>query len=260
MGINVEHFCGILAPIASIFLCLSPIPTIQHILHDEKVGNYPLLPYTMMLINTLLWLAYGLLKQDSSLWITNGFAVLLGLYYWFSYIKFANTATSVATLPGSVQMHAKAITATTIAIFLWTFVPYISNPSGLLGFAAMLSGILLYASPFASLQCVVATKCAKSIPLPFTIASFISCSLWAIYGLFQTHDLYIYTPGIIGCALSLSQLCLKIYYGDSFLSEIQEDIHVLIEEKQQLLTKAHGGLDGLLEFDMGLPTTYDSLT
>lgn len=254
------QWCGILAPIASIFLCLSPIPTIEHILHDGKVGSYPLLPYTSMLLNTLLWFMYGLLKKDRSLWITNGFAVLLSLCYWLTYIRFAHTATSASILPGSVAMHVRTVSATAVAIFIWAKAPFVTNPSLLLGFLAMLSGIIMYASPLASLRVVMEAKCARSIPLPFTVASLISCSLWAIYGLFQTHDLNVYMPGLIGCALSLAQLSLKIYYGDSLLSEIQDDIHVIIEEQQALLSCGHRmESTRLLESDETLPLTYQSV-
>lgn len=258
---RIEGWCGILAPIASILLCMSPIPTIEHILHDKKVGNYPLLPYTSMLLNTSLWFAYGLLKSDRSLWITNGFAVLLSLCYWFTYIRFAHTAASLSTLPGTVSMHVQIVSATVLVIIVWAKFPFVPDPSKLLGFVAMMSGIVLYASPLASLRIVMETKCARSIPLPFTVTSLISCSLWATYGLFETHDSNVYIPGIMGCILSLAQLSLKIYYGDSLLTEIRDDIHVLIEEQHSLLSCGHRMESSeLLQSNGVLPLTYQSVS
>jgi solute carrier family 50 (sugar transporter) len=259
---RIEQWCGVLAPIASILLCMSPIPTIEHILHDGKVGSYPLLPYTSMLLNTALWFAYGMLKSDRSLWITNGFAVLLSLCYWFTYIRFAHTATSISTLPGTVGMHVHTVLVTVVAIVVWATFPFVPDPSKLLGFVAMMSGIVLYASPLASLRVVMEAKCARSIPLPFTVTSLISCSLWATYGRFETHDLNVYIPGIIGCALSLAQLSLKIYYGDSLLTEIQDDIHVIIEEQHALLSCGHRmeSTELLASKDDVLPLTYQSVS
>jgi uncharacterized protein with PQ loop repeat len=257
---SVGQWCGILAPIASILLFLSPIPTIEHILHDGKVGSYPLLPYTSMLLNTSLWFAYGLLKSDRSLWITNGFAVLLSLFYWLTYLRFAYTATFISTLPGSVGMHARIVAATIVGIVLWAKNPFVPDPCILLGFLAMMSGIMLYASPLASFRVVLDAKCARSIPLPFTFASLISCSLWTNYGLFETHDVNVYLPGIIGCALSAAQLSLKLYYGDSLLTEIQDDIHVIIEEQQALLScRRHTEYSGL-DSEGFLPLSYHSVS
>ena len=232
--VQLSIYC---APISSILLCCSPIITIQHIIYDEKVHHYPLLPYTIMLMNTALWFAYGLLQNDSSLYITNGISILLASYYWCTYVRYVPTATTAITsesalslrtiLPGTVSQHIWAIIVTVVIIIVYTLVPYASKHSRWLGVLAMLSGIVLYASPFTTLQYVMENKCAKSIPLPFTVASFISCFLWTIYGIFVTNDLNVYVPGIIGCTLSSLQLVLKIYYGE-FFSEIEDDIQVII--------------------------------
>jgi solute carrier family 50 (sugar transporter) len=244
------------APVSSIVLCCSPIPTIQHIIVDEKIGHYPLLPYTILLINTMLWFAYGILRHDTSLWITNGVSILFATYYWYNYMRYAHTATSRTILPGSVHEHATAIIITIITIVLWLILPFGKSHSRWLGLIAMLSGIILYASPLAALKFVTESKCSRSIPLPFTIASLFSCSLWIIYGIFQTNDLNVYIPGIIGFTLSLAQLSLKLYYGDNLLNEIQDDIHVMIDERYDHMEK----VPILLESECKRPkTSYHTL-
>jgi uncharacterized protein with PQ loop repeat len=158
-------------------------------------------------------------------------------------------------------MHVQTVSVTVLAIILWAIFPFVPDPSKVLGFVAMMSGIVLYASPLASLRVVMKAKCARSIPLPFTVTSLISCSLWATYGLFQTHDLNVYVPGIIGCVFSLAQLSLKIYYGDSLLTEIRDDIHVILEEQHALLSCGHRMESSeLLESKGLLPLTYQSVS
>ena len=226
--VQLSIYC---APISSILLCCSPIITIQHIICDEKIHHYPLLPYTIMLMNTTLWFVYGLLQNEMSIYITNGISILLAIYYWCIYIRYVHTASSPlalqAILPGTVPQHIIALICTVLIILIYLLVPYATKHSRWLGMLAMLSGILLYASPLTTLQYVIENKCAKSIPLPFTIASFLSCFLWTIYGVYVTNDLNVYLPGMIGCTLSSLQLLLKIYYGE-FISEIQDDIDVMI--------------------------------
>jgi solute carrier family 50 (sugar transporter) len=266
------RWSGYLAPISSILLCCSPIPTIQHIIHDEKVGHYPLLPYTIMCINTLLWLTYGILRHELALYCTNGISLLLAIYYWLRYVQYTPFTTSTVLytiLPGTVRQHMIAlIVAILIAMIFAISILLVFNNSNnatttttliqWLGGLAMLSGIVLYASPLTSIHYVMTTKCSRSIPLPFTMTSLWSCSLWTIYGLYQTNDWNVYLPGMIGGILALTQLLLKIYYGDNCFTELQDDIDVLLihpypqhdPEKRPIM----------LESDVRLPiTTYHSL-
>jgi hypothetical protein len=50
-GMGLVEACGLAAPIASIFVSLSPFPTVQKILKDKSVGNLPLLPYSSLVAN-----------------------------------------------------------------------------------------------------------------------------------------------------------------------------------------------------------------
>ena len=81
--------------------------------------------------------------------------------------------------------------------------------------------IILFASPLAAVSQVIATKSAESIPLPFTIASTINCSLWSIVGVLLMNDFNIYFPSIMGLLCALAQLFLKgIYGGDQVGGEL----------------------------------------
>lgn len=74
--------------------------------------------------------------------------------------------------------------------------------------------VLLFASPLAALKQVIESKSAASIPLPFTIASVINCFLWAVVGLYEMNDVYIWLPSVLGLCCALVQLALKLIYGD----------------------------------------------
>mmetsp|Transcript_14958 Transcript_14958/g.30141 ORF Transcript_14958/g.30141 Transcript_14958/m.30141 type:complete len:161 (+) Transcript_14958:158-640(+) len=43
--------CGLAAPIASVFVSLSPLPTVNKIRKDKSVGDLPLLPYSSLVAN-----------------------------------------------------------------------------------------------------------------------------------------------------------------------------------------------------------------
>jgi solute carrier family 50 (sugar transporter) len=215
------QLCGFLAPIASILVGMSPMPTIQRILQDRKVGYLPLLPYSTMVVNATLWFAYGLLKGNPSIWSCNGVCLVMGIYYMVNYIQFAPVASP--TLPGSIQDHLRVVGGALAATVLVIILPIMNDPSWLIGKVGMCIGVLLFASPLAVLRVVIETKSARSIPLPFTVASTVNCLLWTIFGLWQVDDANIYIPNALGLGFSLAQLGLKIYFDDNVLKEFSRD-------------------------------------
>jgi solute carrier family 50 (sugar transporter) len=73
--------------------------------------------------------------------------------------------------------------------------------------------MILFASPLVAVKNVIATKSADSIPLPFTVAGLINCSLWSIVGLLLLNDFNLYFPSMMGLVCALLQLFLKGIYG-----------------------------------------------
>lgn len=51
--------CGNLAPFATIFIRLAPIPTVYRFIKNKNVGTLPLLPYTALISDSSLWLCFG---------------------------------------------------------------------------------------------------------------------------------------------------------------------------------------------------------
>ena len=66
---------------------------------------------------------------------------------------------------------------------------------------------------------MVANKDASSIPLPFTLASTINCSLWSVAGLLAMNDFNIWMPSMMGLLSALTQLFLKGIYGSGAVAE-----------------------------------------
>jgi solute carrier family 50 (sugar transporter) len=212
-------YSGRLAPIASIFVLMSPIPTMATIKRDRSVGNLPLLPYSSMIASTYLWCVYGLLKNEPNIWGTNCIGLALGLYYFVTFQKF--TPKSSTNLPGTVHQHMQfvllIISVATLLPLLRSVLFNIIDTTEAVGKAGVFLCIAMFASPLSALKTVLETKSAKSIPLPFTISSIINCWLWSVFGWFQMNDPNVYFPNLLGLIFGLMQLALKVYYSDSKL-------------------------------------------
>mmetsp|Transcript_82379 Transcript_82379/g.123636 ORF Transcript_82379/g.123636 Transcript_82379/m.123636 type:complete len:227 (-) Transcript_82379:210-890(-) len=204
-------FCGNLAPIAAIVVFCAPFPTIQQVKKDKSVGSLPLLPYSSMIGNCILWVAYGMLKHESKIWGTNSIGLLLGGYYFLSFVKHSPRASP--TLPGTVQQHIGACVAVVLGIFVVIVVSPFADPAEAIGNTAVFFCVAMFASPLAALKTVLVTRSAESIPLPFTIATVMNCFCWSVMGLLDMHDFNVYFPNLLGLAFGLAQVGLKLVFG-----------------------------------------------
>ena len=204
--------CGKLAPAAAVVVFMAPIPTIRQINRVGSVGNMPLLPYSSMIACTFLSIAYGVLKNEPKIWAPNSIGLVLGVCYFLNFIKHVPKASP--TLPGSIQQHAQFIAAVVGTTLFLALSPLVRTPLTYIGTAGVVFCVAMFASPLSALKVVIQTKSAKSIPLPFSVASVINCFLWSVTGLLDMRDINVWLPNILGLTCSLMQVGLKLIYGD----------------------------------------------
>jgi solute carrier family 50 protein (sugar transporter) len=211
----VIQWCAQLAPYAQIGVYAAPLPTIQQVRRDRTVGSLPLLPYSSMAASGFIWTVYGILKQEPKLWSCCSVGVALAAYYLYTFIPYAPKQSST-TLPGTVSQHLQflsIIVLVTIYLVTW-YSGTTTKADEILGVLGLVLSISLFASPLSVVQHVVQTKCAKSIPLPFTLATLVNCGLWTLTGLYEMDDPNVYIPNILGFTCAIVQASLKVLYGD----------------------------------------------
>lgn len=155
----------------------------------------------------------GALRKEPSVWGANGFGVLLSIYYFVEFLKYAPNESP--TLPGSKRMHVRAcLTAILTTTAIVAILPN-ETAAALIGNFGVALCILLFASPLVALKTVVQEKSAESIPLSFTLASIACCFSWTVVGLKKMADPVIYFPNLIGLSFGLVQLAIKLIYGNN---------------------------------------------
>lgn len=165
-----------------------------------------------MIVSSFLWLAYGVLIHEPAVWRTNTCGLFMSLWYFMRFVKHAPPKSP--TLPGSVRQHSNVVLFIVLATLAVIYALPFKDPAGLIGNIAVVFCVAMFASPLSALKTVVQSRSARSIPLPFTIATIINCALWSIVGLFDISDFNIYFPNLLGLACGIAQLALKLYYGD----------------------------------------------
>lgn len=204
--------CGQMAPMAAAVVFAAPIPTMRQIQQEKSVGALPLLPYSSMIVNCVVWVAYGLLKPEPKVWQTNSFGLVLGVFYFYVFRK--HCPKSANSLPGTVPQHIQGtVLLVTLVLMIAAGMPK-ESASELIGKMGVFFCVMMFGSPLAALKNVLLTKSAKALPLPFTLATVVNCGLWSVFGLLETHDFNIYAPNLLGLACGIAQLALIGIYGD----------------------------------------------
>lgn len=117
-------------------------------------------------------------------------------------------------LPGTISQHQFTIISILLAnTFILTNFSK-ETAARVIGKEGILVFFILFASPLAAIKTVISTKSTATIPLHFTIASAINCSLWSVVGLFNMKDANVYIPSTLGLCCALVQLFLKGVYDD----------------------------------------------
>jgi solute carrier family 50 protein (sugar transporter) len=202
-----------------------PYPTINQVSKEKSVGSLPLLPYSSMIANCFLWLMYGVLKQETKIWGTNLIGLTCGLFYFLKFSKYAPP--KAPTLPGSIRQHVNVNLAVMAATFSFMYLLPLRDPTSIIGNLAVLFCIAMFGSPLASLKTVLQTKSAKSIPLPFTLATVVNCFFWSVTGLLDMKDANIYIPNLLGLTFGLAQVALKFLFSDG-ISRKQRGMELLL--------------------------------
>eukprot|EP00569_Conticribra_weissflogii_P007976 CAMPEP_0171328266 /NCGR_PEP_ID=MMETSP0878-20121228/548_1 /TAXON_ID=67004 /ORGANISM="Thalassiosira weissflogii, Strain CCMP1336" /LENGTH=158 /DNA_ID=CAMNT_0011828103 /DNA_START=394 /DNA_END=870 /DNA_ORIENTATION=+ len=148
---------------------------------------------------------------------------ILGVYYFKEFKSYCPVGSS--NLPGTARQHKLIVSWIIFANLFVVFNMSKTKAADIIGKEAVFMYVVLFASPLAALKDVIETKSAVSIPLPFTIASTLNCSLWSIVGLLKLNDFNIYFPCMLGLGCAVLQLCLKGIYDDGISDGRAGDSH-----------------------------------
>mmetsp|Transcript_30486 Transcript_30486/g.35027 ORF Transcript_30486/g.35027 Transcript_30486/m.35027 type:complete len:235 (+) Transcript_30486:66-770(+) len=204
--------CSRAAPLVSTGVCLAPFPTVANIVKLRSVGSLPLMPYSSMVVNSFVWVVYGIMKNEVKIWSPNAFGLLMSSYYCMQYRRFVPKKAS--NLPGTLSQHVRyGFLLMTLTVLMATQLSK-GIATDLVGKLAVFLCVILFISPLSTLKTVIATKSAKSIPLPFTLACMMNCFLWSIAGIFEMKDFNVYFPNLLGLSSAIAQFVLIMLYGD----------------------------------------------
>jgi len=198
--------------VVSMGIFLVPMFEVVPRLRREKtVGMLPMLPYSAMATQGMVWSLYGHLVSNPAVMSPNLCALGLGLFYCREYLRFCPAGAD--WLPWRWHHHVGGMAF----LFLHccgavlTLSPEMAVT--VLGLTGNMLTLLMFGGPLAAARTVIREKSTRSLPFGFMCAVNLNCNLWFFYAYFIMNDPFIYFQDGLGLLLTAVQFALFVRYG-----------------------------------------------
>ncbi|KAI9203575.1 sugar efflux transporter for intercellular exchange-domain-containing protein [Polychytrium aggregatum] len=209
----LDQVVPVVGSLTSLLIYIAPWKEVSLIIALRELGGVNVLPYAMMVCNSIAWLMYSFLIRNYFVMVTNLMGYGLGIYYTLQTYRFSTSAQQVSV--------ARLLLVGTVVIFSASGISFvfISDPVSaklFLGWVAVILLAAFYSSPLSTLYAVLQERSAKSLSWNLAAASLLNSALWTCYGV-TLDDSFIWAPNGFGIVVALVQLVLLYLYGGSVL-------------------------------------------
>ncbi|CAD5195457.1 unnamed protein product [Musa acuminata subsp. malaccensis] len=227
-------FVGIVGNVISVLVFASPINTFRRIVRNRSTEDFEPSPYVITLLNSSLWVYYGITKPGGLLIVTvNGVGVVMEAVYVALFLLYAapplkaKTAVLVAAL--DVGFFGAVALVTRLAV-------HGSSRVVVIGFVCAFLNVLMYGSPLCAMQrSVITRRSVEYMPFLLSFFLFLNGGIWTLYAILD-KDIFIGIPNGIGLILGTSQLIMYMIYMNSEASNLSGESYQ--ESQQQRLIVA----------------------
>lgn len=165
-------------PIFFLGMQLSSVQVALGIVRDKRVKQLSSLPFISLLVNSVVWSAYGLVRSDLTVLVPNICGIVSGLFCTACYVKYAHQA------PWTLLSASGLICL--VSIFFMQ-----AGNDFILGSIGCILSVLVMGSPLATLRTVVQEKSTASMPLMVSLTAWCNSLSWTLYGLIVAHDVMV---------------------------------------------------------------------
>ncbi|XP_033639933.1 sugar transporter SWEET1-like [Asterias rubens] len=209
MALESRDVVSMVATISTLALFLTGIQICMKIRRQGNTNNISVFPFVASDVSCILWLKYGILRQDGTLIVVNTVGVILQsiyilIFYLNSYEK--------------DSLHRKMLYSSLLVFpvlaYIKFYVDELDTALFQLGLICSCCSVVMYGSPLSTVAEVIRTKSTASMAFMLCLANFLVSLEWAFYG-YIVMDSFIKVPNIIGALLGSIQLTLFYCYSGS---------------------------------------------
>lgn len=196
------HYVGIVAQILTYISFLSGAKVCQHIYRQKSCSKFSPAPFLAGLNCTFLWLRYGFIADEWEIIAVNSVGLVCQFIYLAFFIVYSKQKSRLLKQTFGLLLF--------ISTLLW-LASNSGDPQFMVGSFASFSSSLACASPLATIQDVLKTKCVASLPFPIIASSFIVSTSWLLFG-YLKDDNFIVFSNLVAVSISGAQLVLFAIY------------------------------------------------
>ena len=201
----VLTFLKVFPPLAAQACFFAPLQAMKQFKKDGTTGDVAPIPYTAMCINGIVWVAYGALLGEPTIWAPNISAFCFGAYYVYQFNLYKAPHVNMTPQYAAIAIAAAATGGLCIGL---------PDDAGfIIGHCAIVIVAVMFGGPLASISTVLKDKSTKSLPFAFTVATLVNCVAWSSYGIFVIDDYIVWLPNMLGLAAAIAQLGLFAKFG-----------------------------------------------
>lgn len=225
---NLLFIIGVIGNVLSFLVFLSPIKTFWRIVKNKSTEEFESAPYVITVLNSSLWVYYGLTKPGAYLVATiNIVGVILETAYVILYLIYASPTLRAKTwmmvIILDVGFFGAVVLVTKLAVGEEMEVSVI-------GIVCACFNILMYASPLAVMRTVINMKSVEYMPFLLSFFLFLNGGVWGFYAILD-KDIFLGLPNAIGCFFGAIQLILYMIYMNNKQGLMQHQ--PLIEQDEE---------------------------
>lgn len=203
---------SILTIISSVVMRISPAPDYYWIHKNKRTGEVALFPVIALFVNSGCVAAYAyMISEFVPLFLTNVFGIFTTLFFtWVFYVN-SNDKPYVLKMLGAGVFTLLVIVLYTVLAATGVTHETRDHAGKVLGWAQIVTCVVQFASPLATLLKVIRTKSNASLPLMMCIMNFVNTSLWLSWAAAKSN-MFVFAPNVAGVALGISQVTLWYVY------------------------------------------------
>lgn len=196
------YYVSIIAQFLTYASFLSGAQVCRIIYTQRSCAKLSPMPFLAGLNCSALWLRYGFIANEWEIIAVN----IVGLACQIVYLGFF-----VAYTKHQARLMKQLLSLLLFLLAFFWCLHRSSDPLFLGGSMASLASLVACASPLATVQDVLKTKCVASLPFPIIASSFVVTLSWLIFG-YLKGDNFIVFSNVVAVSISGAQLILFVIY------------------------------------------------
>ena len=205
---------------------ISPIKKTIEVCRTMDTSSIPYLLYLFAVFNCNSWSVYGLQIKAAEIWLSNMPGSILFTIFIFLSILFR-----------PMKDHYKFLLIIGISIFYGGQIYFFYNfvPSGIVGFIALISNILMNLTPIHQIYQVIKYNSNEYIDLWIASAIVINSCAWMTYAILA-NMINIFIPSCEGFIVAVSQIIVWSFFENNYKLQDQVIIINNIHENKDYVT------------------------